>query len=67
MQLINGGNRMTLKQFQSYQSRCADIQASPRLAKLFVEKTLLMFAFRGRLGVKDLQEIFDYVESYKED
>jgi hypothetical protein len=58
---------MTLKQFKSYQSRCADIQSSPRLAKIFVEKTLLMFAFRGRLGIKDLQEIFEYVESLKTD
>ena len=56
---------MTLKQFKNYQSRCADIQASPRLANLFVEKTLLTFALRGRLGAKDLQEIFDYVESLK--
>lgn len=56
---------MTLKQFNFYQCRCADIQASPRLANLFVEKSLLMFALRGRLGVKDLQEIFEYVESFK--
>lgn len=56
---------MTIKQFKSYQSRCADIQVSPRLASLFVEKTLLMFAFRGRLGLKSLQEIFEYVESFK--
>lgn len=56
---------MTLSQFKSYQGRCADIQASPRLANLFVEKTLLMFAFHGRLGLKSLQEIFEYVESFK--
>ena len=58
---------MTLKQFKNYQRRCADIQASPRLANLFVERTLLMFALRGRLGVKDFQEIFEYVESLKTD